>query len=63
MGVKITHFFYTMGPYDCVAVCEAKSEEDFNAFTLTVAGAGNIRSLTLRAFSVEDMSRIISKMA
>ena len=62
LGVKISSFYWTTGQYDLVAIMEAKDEESFAAFSLAIASSGNVRSTTLKAFSAEEMGRILSKM-
>ena len=61
-GVTIKEFFYTMGLYDVVTIVEAPDDETASAVALSVGALGNIRSQTLRAFSLEEMGKIVSKM-
>ncbi|WP_406303011.1 GYD domain-containing protein [Streptomyces sp. NBC_00885] len=61
LGVKILNLFWTVGPYDIVAVVEAPDDETATAVLLQVSGLGNVRSTTLRAFGQEEMDRIIAK--
>jgi uncharacterized protein with GYD domain len=53
---------WTVGPFDLVSVVDVPDEETAAAFTLQLAGAGNLRSLTMRAFSEDEMTSIISKI-
>lgn len=62
MGVKILSFYYTLGPYDCVAITEAKDEETITAFELATGLAGNVRTLTMRAFTPEEMKGLLAKL-
>ncbi|WP_406729357.1 GYD domain-containing protein [Streptomyces sp. GD-15H] len=61
LGVKILNLYWTVGPYDLVAVVEASDDETATAALLQVGGMGNVRSTTLRAFGREEMDRIIAK--
>ncbi|MBC2905409.1 GYD domain-containing protein [Streptomyces cupreus] len=61
LGVKVLSLYWTVGPYDIVAVVEAPDDETATAVLLQVAGLGNVRSTTLRAFGREEMDRIIAK--
>ena len=61
MGVRIQQLLYTMGPYDFVGICEAKDEQSFNAFCLATGAQGNVRSTTMRAFTVDEMKGILTK--
>ena len=51
VGGKFLSVNYTMGRYDMVVVAEAPDDETAVAFLLEVAGRGNVRSETLKAFS------------
>jgi uncharacterized protein with GYD domain len=61
MGGKITTY-YTMGRYDVVAVVEAPDDETATAFAIRSAGLGTVRTETLRAFTVEEMAGVLSKV-
>jgi uncharacterized protein with GYD domain len=62
LGVRIKDIYWTMGAVDAVFIAEAPDEESITAFTLSVGSLGNIRTQTLRAFSAEEMSKIVEKM-
>ena len=62
MGVRITTILWTQGRYDIVAICEADDDEAVTAALLSLAGQGNLRTETLRAFSAEEMQRILQKV-
>ncbi|MFE7235617.1 GYD domain-containing protein [Streptomyces sp. NPDC002405] len=63
IGAKLLNIYWTVGPYDLVAVVEAPDDETATAALLHLGGVGNIRSTTLRAFGREEMERIIAKTA
>ncbi|WP_112470641.1 GYD domain-containing protein [Streptomyces triticisoli] len=63
LGAKLLNIYWTVGPYDLVAVVEAPDDETATAALLQLGGVGNIRSTTLRAFRREEMERIIAKAA
>ena len=44
------------------ALCEAPDDEAATALSLSVSSRGNVRSETLRAFSFDEMKKILSKM-
>jgi len=60
-GVSFKDIYWTIGPYDLVGVVEAPDDETATAALLTVAGQGNIRTTTLRAFSAGEMRGVIAK--
>jgi uncharacterized protein with GYD domain len=55
-------FYWTLGNHDVVAVCEAPDDESATTLSLSVCSRGNVRPETLRAFSFEEMKRILGKM-
>jgi uncharacterized protein with GYD domain len=61
MGAKFKDIYWTVGPYDIVGIVEAPDEETGMAALLTTAGQGNIRTLTLRAFSADEMRSVLQK--
>jgi uncharacterized protein with GYD domain len=61
IGVEFQTIYWTLGGHDIVAVVEAPDDEALAAGLLTVAGQGNIRTTTLRAFSADEMRNVISK--
>lgn len=62
-GVTVKHIYWTVGAYDVVIVMEAPDDETATAALLSLGALGNVRTQTLRAFSAEEMNRIIKKMA
>ncbi len=62
MGGRMSAIYWTQGSYDLVAISEFPDEETAAAFMLTIAKLGNLRSETLRAFSAEEMRRILEKV-
>lgn len=61
-GFQVRGLYWTEGQYDMVAVVEAPDEPSMLAGLFNIAGAGNVRSETLRAFSAEEMETILQKM-
>src|SRR5262245_43114972 len=61
-GVTVKDLYWTLGSHDVVAVCEAPDDESATAVSLSVCSRGNVRSETLRAFSFEEITRILGKM-
>lgn len=53
---------WTQGPYDLVTVTDVPDEETGTAVNLMLGTTGNIRTLTMRAFTEEEMTAIIGKM-
>ena len=61
IGVEFQEMHWTLGAHDIVGVVQAPDDETLAAGLLAVAGEGNIRTTTLRAFSAEEMRSVISK--
>jgi uncharacterized protein with GYD domain len=61
-GVAVKEMYWTIGTFDAVTICEAPDDETATALSLSVATRGNVRTQTLRAFSFEEMTRILGKM-
>jgi uncharacterized protein with GYD domain len=61
MGVSVKGIYYTTGQYDLVVLAEG-TDEAVTAALLKVGSLGNVRSQTLRGFSLEEMKKIIASM-
>ncbi len=61
LGVSVTGVYYTVGHYDLVLVGEG-SDEAMTAALLKLGSLGNVRTETLRAFSVDEMRKIIASI-
>jgi uncharacterized protein with GYD domain len=62
MGGHLTTTYWTQGAYDAVAISEFPDDDAAMAFLLATGMQGNVRTETLRAFSAEDMQRILQKL-
>ena len=62
LGVSFRDIYWTLGSHDIVAVVDAPDDETLGAGLLAVAGQGNLRTTTLRAFSAEEMRGVIAKV-
>jgi uncharacterized protein with GYD domain len=60
-GVTWRETYWTLGPYDIVSIVDAPDDETLMASILNVAGQGNIRTTTLRAFDADGMKAVIEK--
>jgi uncharacterized protein with GYD domain len=61
-GAIIKVLRWTIGRYDVIAVFEAPDDESATALAFSASSLGNVRSEILRAFSFEEMSRILGKI-
>jgi len=61
LGVSVKSAYYTVGHYDVVLVLEG-TDEAVTMALLKVGSVGNVRSQTLRAFSVDEMQKMVNSM-
>ncbi len=61
-GASIEQVYWTVGPYDLVSILQAPDEESATAMVLELGSAGNLRTLTLRAYDREEMSGIVQRL-
>lgn len=62
VGGEIKAFYYTMGQYDFVAMCEGPSNEAMMRSLLIVGSAGAIRTETLVAIPAEKAVEIFKAL-
>lgn len=63
LGGTVQATYWTLGAYDVVLLIDAPDDEALTAMLMTLGASGNLRSQTLRAFTADDMTRILEKMA
>ena len=61
-GGRIREFVWTQGRYDGVMVWETPDDETASAMMLKVGKQGKVRTETQRAYTPEEMRRILQKM-
>ena len=59
-GARLIAAYWTQGRYDLVSIAEFPDEDSASALALGMAG--NVHTETMRAFSAEEMQRIIQKL-
>ena len=62
MGGKMLAFYTVMGKYDYVAVAEFPNDEAGMTFLLALGTQGNVRTTTLKAFEIEQLAEMVSKL-
>ncbi len=62
MGVNIETIYWTLGDHDIVGVFDAPDDATLAAALLRLAGAGNVRTKTLRAFDEGEMGTILGQL-
>jgi uncharacterized protein with GYD domain len=51
-----------MGDYDYVVITEAPNDAVAMGFLLSLGSQGNVRTTTLRAFTVEEFTTVVNKL-
>ena len=59
MGAELKEVYLLMGQFDYIVIAEAPDDETMARITLAVAGQGNVRTQTTRAFNREEMLRVV----
>lgn len=62
MGMKIVQPLWTMGAYDVVVLLEAPDDETMSAFTLQIGSMGSVKTHTMRAFTMDEMEKLLEKI-
>jgi uncharacterized protein with GYD domain len=63
VGITVKETLWLQGEYDLLVIAEAKDELAAQAFNLTTARMGNVRTQTVRAFTASEMHKILEKVA
>jgi uncharacterized protein with GYD domain len=60
MGCTIGDFYMTAGATDMVIIADAVDDESMARFNLALAGSGNLRTNTMKAFTEAEYRKITS---
>jgi uncharacterized protein with GYD domain len=61
-GVTLKDIYWTLGSYDIVAIMDAPDDMAVTTLGLALGAGGNVRTQTMRAFSADDMGKILAKV-
>lgn len=61
-GCELKDVYLTMGPYDLVCTVEAPDGEAAAKAILSLGAAGNVRTLTLPAFTEDEYRKIVGSV-
>jgi uncharacterized protein with GYD domain len=61
-GCELKDVYLTMGPYDLVCTLEAPDGETAARAILSLGAEGNVRTLTLPAFTEDEYRKIIGSL-
>ena len=60
-GGKSIGLYYTLGKHDMVTVVHAPNDETIASALYSAGSLGNVRTETLRAFSISEAAKVIEK--
>jgi uncharacterized protein with GYD domain len=61
-GGKFVSEYHTLGRYDIVTTVEAPNDEAIASVLVATGSLGNVRSETLRAFSMDETAKVIERV-
>jgi uncharacterized protein with GYD domain len=61
-GIEFKHAYWTVGPYDMIAVFESPDDETLSAHLLEICSSGSVRTTTMRAYDRQEMSGILQRL-
>jgi len=62
LGVKTGDFYMTIGQHDMLMHLDAPDDAAVAKFVLALAGGGNVRTTTLKAFSEAEYRKIMAAL-
>ena len=62
VGAKLVAFYMLMGEYDYIGITEGSSDEVAMTFLLNLGLQGNVRTITMKAFSREQLAGFIKNL-
>ncbi len=63
MGGRFIAYYLTLGQFDAVTISESPDDETVAKLIMKIAGAGNVRTTTMRAFDEAEATRIFQSLA
>lgn len=60
-GGRVVQEVWTTGEYDIITLFEAPDDETAAALSLQVGSLGSVRTTTVRAYTADEMRRVIAK--
>jgi uncharacterized protein with GYD domain len=61
-GSRLVDTYYTFGKYDGVSIVEVPNDATLMSCLLSIGSQGNARSVTLKAFSYDEASKIMQNL-
>ncbi len=61
-GGRLLNVYVTMGQYDLVVIAEGPSDEVAMVQLISLGMAGNVRTTTLRAFTLDEFGALLKQL-
>ncbi len=62
LGGKLLGFYVTLGDYDYIGIADAPNDEVVMRFLLGLSITGNVQTKTLKAYTTEQMAKIVKDL-
>jgi uncharacterized protein with GYD domain len=62
VGGKLLAFYTVMGEYDYVSISEGPSDKVAMTFLLGLGAAGNVRTTTMKVFTLEELTEMVKNL-
>jgi uncharacterized protein with GYD domain len=62
LGITVKELYWTLGQYDTAAIVDAPDEASITALGLSIGAQGNVRTQTLRAFTADEIGKVLGRM-
>jgi uncharacterized protein with GYD domain len=62
LGIEIKQLFLTTGDSDLLAIVEAADGSNLAKFAMMLAGQGNVRTKTVRAWPEAEFAKLVSEL-
>ena len=62
MGARFIGIWWLLGQYDGIVIVEAPDDETVTRLLLATGIQGNVRSMTMRAYSEEEIARLVESL-
>jgi uncharacterized protein with GYD domain len=61
LGGSLREIYWCLGPHDIVGILDMPDDESATAFALKLSSLGNVRTSTMRAFTSDEVTKVIEK--
>jgi uncharacterized protein with GYD domain len=62
IGITVKETYWMLGQYDVAFIADAPDEESMTVLGLSIGALGNVHTQTLRAFSADEITRMLGRM-